>query len=288
MEIIVGKTAGFCYGVKRAVDGSIKQIEESKNEKIYCLGELVHNKQVVKSLEEKGIKFIEDINEIKGNNSKVIIRAHGVKKEIYKQAEEKNIEVIDYTCPNVLKIHKIAEDYEKQGYYIFLTGAENHPEIIGITSYCGENYTLIENEEDVEKAIENLEKLNIKKLLVISQTTYSTKKFEKIKDMIQEKLPKDIEIVIKNTICLATETRQKETKELSTKVNAMIIIGGKNSSNTKKLYEVASENCKNTICIETKNEIDKKQYEGINCIGIMAGASTPQNSIDEIIKALNE
>lgn len=288
MEIIVGKTAGFCYGVKRAVDGSIEQIESNNNEKIYCLGELVHNKQVVEALEKKRIQFIEDINEIKENNAKVIIRAHGVKKEIYEQAEEKNIEVIDYTCPNVLKIHKIAKVYEKQGYYIFLTGTENHPEIVGITSYCGEKYTLIKNEEDVEDAIQNLKNSGIRKLLVISQTTYSTKKFEIIKNMIQQKLPENIEIIIKNTICLATETRQKETKELSSKVDAMVIIGGKNSSNTKKLYEVASENCKNTICIETKDEIEKKQYEGMNSIGIMAGASTPQSSIDEVIESLRE
>jgi len=286
VEIIVGKTAGFCYGVKRAVDGSIEQIDGNK-EKIYCLGELVHNKQVVKSLEEKGIQFVEDINEIE-KKSKVIIRAHGVKKEIYEKAQEKQIEVIDYTCPNVLKIHKIAKEYEKQGYYIFLTGTENHPEIIGITSYCGESYSLIKNEEDVEKAIEKLKNSGIEKLLVISQTTYSTKKFEIIKNMIQEKVPNNIELVIKNTICLATESRQKETKELSKKVDAMIIIGGKNSSNTKKLYEVASENCANTLCIETKNEIDKKQYEGISTIGIMAGASTPQNSIDEVIQVLSK
>lgn len=288
MEIIVGKTAGFCYGVKRAVDGSIEQIENNKKENIYCLGELVHNKQVVENLEEQGIKFIENIDEIKEENAKVIIRAHGVPKDVYNQAKQNNIEVIDYTCPNVIKIHKIAQDYEKQGYYIFLTGTQNHPEIIGITSYCGENYTIITNEEDTEKAIENLKKSNIKKLLLISQTTYSTKKFQIIKDIIQDKVPNDVEIIIKNTICLATETRQKETKELSSQVDAMIIVGGKNSSNTKKLYEVALENCKNTICIETKEEINKKQYEGVNTIGIMAGASTPQKSIDEVIKKLSE
>ena len=288
MEIVVGKTAGFCYGVKRAVDGSIEQITNNKNPKIYCLGELVHNKQVVENLEEKGIQFIENINEIQENNSKVIIRAHGVKKDIYEQAEKNNIQVVDYTCPNVLKIHKIAEEYKEKGYYIFLTGTENHPEIIGIISHCGENYTLIKNEQDVEKAIENLEKSNIENLLIISQTTFSTKKFEVIKSIIEEKVPKNIEIVIKNTICLATETRQKETKELSTKVDAMIIIGGKNSSNTKKLFEVALENCENTICIETKNEIDINRYKEINKIGIMAGASTPQSSIDEVIEELNK
>ena len=287
MEILLGKTAGFCYGVKRAVDGSIEQLEKNKEQEIYCLGELVHNKQVISELEEKGIKFIENINEIKNKNSKVIIRAHGVEKNIYKKAEEQKIDIIDYTCPNVLRIHKIAENYEKQGYYIFLTGAENHPEIIGIISCCGENFSLIKNEEDVEKAIEDLKKSNIKRLVLISQTTYSIKKFENVKKLIEEKIPKDIELVVKNTICLATEQRQKETKELSTKVDMMIIIGGKNSSNTKKLYEIASENCKNTVCIETKEELDKSKYINIEKIGIMAGASTPQKSIDEVIKFLS-
>lgn len=288
MKILVGKTAGFCYGVKRAVDGSIEQIEKNNNQDIYCLGELVHNKQVVLGLKEKGIKFIENIDEIKNKISKVIIRAHGIEKTIYVKAKEKNIDIIDYTCPNVLKIHKIAEAYKKQGYYIFLTGTENHPEVRGIISHCGENFSFITNEEDIENAIENFKKSNIKKLLLISQTTYNIKKFENVKKLIEEKIQKNINLIVKNTICLATEQRQKETRELSTNVDMMIIIGGKNSSNTKKLYEIASENCSNTICIETKDELDKKQYTNIEKIGIMAGASTPQKSIDEVIQFLSK
>ena len=288
MEIIVGKTAGFCYGVKRAVEGSKEKIINNKGQEIYCLGELVHNKQVNLELEKEGLKFIENIDQVKKENSKVIIRAHGIEKNIYKKASENNIDIIDYTCPNVLKIHKIAEEYEKQGYYIFITGNRNHPEVKGIVSYCGQNFSLIEKEEDIEKAIENLEKSNIKKLVLISQTTYSIKRFEEIKKIIEKKISEKIDFAIKNTICLATETRQKETEELASKVDAMIIIGGKNSSNTKKLHEVASENCKNIICIETKDEIDKSEYKNINRIGIMAGASTPQKSIYEVIKSLKE
>lgn len=284
MEIIVGKTAGFCYGVKRAVDGSIMQLQNSKTSKIYCLGEIVHNKQVVENLEKNGIIFIENINEVKEENSKVIVRAHGVEEKVYQQAKINKIDLINYTCPNVLKIHKLVDEYQKQGYYIFLTGTQNHPEVIGTISYCGKNYKVITNEEDIEIAIEDLKRTSIKKLLLTSQTTYSTKKFQIVKELLQQKLPDDIDLVIKNTICLATEMRQKETGELAKKVDAMIIIGGKNSSNTKKLYEVALENCKNTICIETKDEINKEQYNGINKIGIMAGASTPQNSIDDIIR----
>lgn len=284
MEILVGKTAGFCYGVKRAVDGAKSEIKETKDH-IYCLGEIVHNKQVVESLEKDGIIFIEDINESKG---KTIIRAHGVPKEIYKEAEKRNIELKDYTCPNVLRIHKIAEEYSKKGYYIFLCGSKKHPENIGTISYCKENSYIIEKEDNTLKAIEHLEKTGIKKLLVISQTTYSLEKFYIIEEIIRNELPKNIELVIENTICKATELRQKETEEISKKVDSMIIIGGKNSSNTKKLYEISTKNCKNTICIETKEELQKSKFMNTKKIGIMAGASTPQKSIDEVVKFLSE
>lgn len=287
MEIIVGKTAGFCYGVKRAVEGSIEQVKNAGNEIVYCLGEIVHNKQVIYNLEQNGIKFIEDANEINNINSKVIIRAHGIEKNIYDILKNKKVEMMDYTCPNVLKIHKMAEEYERQGFYIFLLGTENHPEIIGTKSYCGKNFSLIKDENDVDIAIQDFVNSKIKKLLVISQTTYSMKKFENIKKLIEENVNNDIELIIKNTICLATEQRQKETKELSSKVDMMLIIGGKNSSNTKKLFEIASENCKNTICIETKDELEKVKFDKILKIGIMAGASTPQKSIDEVINYIN-
>ena len=284
MEILVGKTAGFCYGVKRAIDGAKSEIKKSKDP-IYCLGEIVHNKQVVEELENEGITFIEDIKNAKGNT---IIRAHGVSEEIYKEAEKRNIELKDYTCSNVLKIHKIAEEYSKKGYYVFLCGSKKHPENIGTKSYCKENSYIIEKEDDTLKALEKLEKTGIKKLLLISQTTYSLEKFYIIEEIIRNELPKNIELVVKNTICKATELRQKETEELSKKVDSMIIIGGKNSSNTKKLYEIASKNCKNTICIETKDEFKKKLYKDSEKIGIMAGASTPQKSIDEVVNFLNQ
>lgn len=288
MNIIVGKTSGFCYGVKRTVNGSLEEIKNKGNKNIYCLGELVHNKQVITDLEQKGIKLINNIDEIENNNSKVIIRAHGVEKKIYDLAKNKGIELIDYTCPNVLRIHKIAEEYEKNGYYILLTGTKNHPEIIGTMSYCGNNFDLIEKEEDINKAINKFNKTNIKKLLLISQTTYSIKKFKNIEKLVKENISEDINLVIKNTICLATEQRQAEAKELSAKVDMMIIIGGKNSSNTKKLYEVALESCKNTICIETKSELENIEFTDVQKIGIMAGASTPPESIEEVVNLLSK
>ena len=283
MEIIVGKTAGFCYGVKRAVDGAKE--ETSKSEKVYCLGEIVHNKQVIEELESDGITFINNIEEAKG---KTIIRAHGVETNIYERAKKLNIKLIDHTCPNVLKIHKIVDEYSKNGYYIFLCGSIQHPENIGTTSHCGKNYYVIENENDAFKAIENYKKTKIKKILLISQTTYSLEKFYIIEEIIKNELEKNVEIVIKNTICKATELRQKETDEISKKVDYMIIIGGINSSNTKKLFDIAKNNCNNSICIETAKELNLQEIIKYKKIGIMAGASTPKKSIEEVILTLKE
>lgn len=290
MKILIGKTAGFCYGVKRAVDGANNEIikRQKDNKKIYCLGEIVHNKEVTKQLEEKGIEFIEEPKDVKELNSIVIIRAHGISKETYKECQKRNIKIADYTCPNVLKIHQIAEKYNKEGWYIFLVGAQNHPENMGTISYCGKDMYVIESIENVEKAIEKLLKSKKNKVLLISQTTYNLEKFKNIEKILKNKLPERIKIEVKNTICKATELRQKETAEISEKVDFMIIIGGKNSSNTKKIFEIAKQKCKNAVCIETKSEIKRSELEKYENIGIMAGASTPQISIKNVIKLIEE
>lgn len=284
MEIIVGKTAGFCYGVKRAVEGAIEETENK--EEVYCLGEIVHNKEVVKKLKQKGIKQIEKIEEATG---KTIIRAHGIAKEIYEKAKEMNIEIKDLTCPKVLQIHKIAEDFQKEGYYIFLFGNKNHPENIGTISYCGNKYYVIEDLEKLPEALKKLEESQVKKLAVIAQTTYNLEKFETGTKEIERLLEdKGIKIEIVNTICHATESRQKETEEISKNVDFMIIIGGKNSSNTQKLYEIAKKYCREAVCIETKEELEKIEldFSKYNKIGIMAGASTPKESIVDVKELL--
>ena len=287
MDVIVGKTAGFCYGVKRAVEGAKKEVLTAKNnnEETCCLGEIVHNKQVIKSLRNSGLEFIETIKDAKG---KMLIRAHGVSKDIYEEAEKNNIQVVDFTCQKVLKIHEIANKYAKDSYYIFLCGSKNHPENIGTISYCGKYFYVIEKEEDVKEAIENFKTSKIKKLLLISQTTFSLEKFENIQKEIKEKVSNDVLLEIKNTICMATKLRQEETKEIAEKVQYMIIIGGKNSSNTKKLYEIAKKYCENCISIETEEELPVENIRQYETIGIMAGASTPGETIKNVEKILEE
>lgn len=284
MEILVGKNAGFCYGVKRAVDGANEELKQKK-ENIYCLGEIVHNKNVVQKLQEKGMKFIDDISNAKGTT---LIRAHGVEKNIYKKAKELNIELKDYTCPKVLKIHEIAKKHAKDGYFIILTGSKQHPENVGTISFCGSNFFVVEDEEMIASAINEFNKTGIKKLLIISQTTFSIEKFKIITNKIKEIIPKNTELVVKNTICAATKIRQQEVEELAKQVDMMIIVGGKNSSNTKKLYDIARKYCEQSICIENENEIDVSKIQKNSYIGIMAGASTPQESINEVVNLIKK
>lgn len=282
MEIIIGKTSGFCYGVKTAVDQATEEVESS-NEKIYCLGELVHNKHVTNSLQKKGITFIDNIEDAKG---KTIIRAHGVTKETYKKAQELGIELKDLTCTKVLKIHDIVEQYSKEGYYIFLVGIANHPETIGTYSFCGKNASIIENITDLEKAVAKMRELNIKKALLITQTTFNLKKFEEISECLKQMLEEELKVI--NTICKSTELRQKETEELSQKVDLMLIIGGKNSSNTNKLYDIASKYCVNVSFAESLEDININFIKQFEKIGVMAGASTPSQSINDIVNFIKQ
>lgn len=280
MEIILGKTAGFCAGVRNAVIKTEEILKNANNKEIYSLGELVHNKDLIAKLEQNGLKIIENIEEAKES---VIFRAHGVEKEIYEKAEKLNIKVNDFTCPKVLKIHKIVEEYSKKGYHIFVIGKANHPEVIGIKSYCGEYSNIIETIDDVSDAINQIKK---DKLLIVEQTTYNINKFEQILNKIEELINGKIEITVERTICKATELRQKETEAISKEVDIMIIIGGKNSSNTNKLYEISKESCQNVIFAQNESELNITEVRKFQKIGIMAGASTPQYIIDEILKNL--
>ena len=280
MDIIIGKTAGFCVGVKNAVDNTMKELE--KGEKVYCLGELVHNKQVIEELISKGAIFIDNIEDAE---NKAIIRAHGVPVSVYEKAKELNIEIKDLTCPKVLAIHKLAIKYSNENYYIFLVGQKKHPETIGTISVCGENCSIIERLEDVEQKVEEFRKTKLKNVAVLAQTTISLEKF----DSIVEELKKHINnIEVKNTICASTRLREEETKEIAKKVECMIIVGGKHSSNSKKLYEIAKKNCENVFFVETKDELELKKIKSFKSLGIMAGASTPKKSIEKIVDIIKK
>ena len=278
MEIILGKTAGFCNGITRAVETAKQELQNSK--KVECLGDLLHNNQVLSKLKENGLTIIEDIKEAK---EKVILRAHGVKKEIYEYAKKHNIELIDCTCPKVLKIHELAEELSNKDYYILVIGEKSHAEVMGTFSFC-KNGEIIENMEQLQAQIDNLNKKE--KIAVVTQTTYNLQKFLEIEQYLKENIKTRLEIY--NGICNATESRQKETEKISKDVEYMVIIGGKKSSNTNKLYEIAQRNCKNAIKIEEVSELYNENFANINKIGVMAGASTPQESIEEVINYLKE
>lgn len=281
MEIIVGKLAGFCGGVINSVTKSDKLLNDGL--KTYCLGELVHNRQVVDKLKDKGLILIDSLDDV-DNDCRVIFRAHGVTKDMYELAKKKNLDVIDLTCPNVLRIHEKAIKLVEDGYFIILVAQKDHPEAIGTISFCGNDSLIIEDVNDISFVVEEIKNSNKNKVAVISQTTYSMQKFDKIANILKECLS-GFDLKIDNTICSATELRQKETIKLAEEVDAMIIIGGKNSSNTKKLYELAGSQCNNTFIIETLSDLEE-DFSKYNKIGVMAGASTPKESIDDVVKYL--
>lgn len=317
MEIILGKTAGFCYGVNNAVTKAEEYVRNNKNGRVYCLGELVHNGQVVKKLQEAGLIFIDDISELmkkekslkegiqpKDNKrATVIIRAHGEPKSMYEFMKNNNIEVLDLTCPNVAAIHRLVDESTQKGFYVFLIAQKLHPEAIGTYGFCNGNCCIIENKEDIDSAFDELFNKGKNKILVVSQTTFSLEKFFKICEDIQNYVndynnktdyqhsKSGITLQIKNTICNTTKFRQEETEKISKEVNYMIIIGGKNSSNTKKLYDIALKNCNRTILIESYYELTDENLAVLKTcdkVGITAGASTPNESIDEVIKFIKE
>ena len=286
MEVIVAKFAGMCGGVKHTVDMANKILDENKQKTIYCLGKLVHNENVIKKLENKGMKIVENINEVP-NNSIVIFRAHGVTKDNYEIANEKNLKVYDLTCENVKKIQrKVINNKQK---YIIIIGKKDHAESVATKSFADTNSVILENEEEIKMAIQKVIDSKINKVYIVAQTTYSSLKFNEISEKLKERLNSiGIETEIDKTICMATEIRQKEADELSKKADSVIVIGGKNSSNTKKLYDIALNNCKNVYFIESAKElnIDEIKNKNYKKILILAGASTPSEDIKEVKEKL--
>lgn len=277
MEVIVGKYAGFCGGVKNAVEKTEEATKQ--NNGMYCLGEVVHNRQVIERLESQGLKIVDSIDDVP-DGSKMIIRAHGEKEEIYKIAERRNIEIIDTTCGVVKSIHNKVKSAAKDS-FIIIIGEKHHAETIGTSGFTGENFYIVEEESDILDSYIEYEKTNLGKVYVCSQTTFNSKKFDELAKEIEHNFY-EADVIIDKTICNSTEIRQEECKNLASKVEAMIVIGGKNSANTKKLVDISNEALNKVFWIQTLDDLKTEDLTGISKIGIMAGASTPKDIIDDV------
>lgn len=276
MEVKVAKSAGFCFGVKRAVDKVYEQIENNNDKlDIYTYGPIIHNEEVVKDLETRGVKVINSVDELKElKKGIVIIRSHGADKRIYDIIEENGLQLVDATCPFVRKIHKIVQNEENNNTHIIIIGNPSHPEVQGIRGWSGENTTIINSEEEAE----NFSLEDNKKICIVSQTTFNYKKFKYLVEIISKK---GYDINVLDTICNATHERQREAGEIAKQVDTMIVIGGRNSSNTQKLYEICKKECNNTYYIQTLEDLKLDEIK-TGSVGITAGASTPNNIIEEV------
>lgn len=276
IEIITAESAGFCFGVERAVNTVYSEIENGG--KIYTLGPIIHNSEVVSDLENKGVTVIGDIDDVAGlEKGTVIIRSHGVSKDVAKQLEESGMKVVDATCPFVKKIHSIVESDSKKGNKIIVIGSRNHPEVCGIIGWCDpENpATVIENEEEANSFFLGDER----KITVVSQTTFRLGKFKELVEILRNK---GYNVNVVNTICSATSKRQEEAKKIAMSVDMMIVIGDSKSSNTQKLYEICSRECNCTKYVQTKDNLEIDPQRSLRRVGITAGASTPKNIIEEV------
>ena len=275
MEVIVAKTAGFCFGVKRAVEKVYEQIELGKTQ-IYTYGPIIHNEVVVNDLDAKGVKVIgtkEQLSELK--EGVVVIRSHGVGKEIYDILNENGVEIVDATCPFVKKIHNIVAEQSASGRQVIIVGDANHPEVQGIVGWGDEQTKVITSFEEFEELAISHEK----QLCLVAQTTFNYNKFQELVEKISRT---SYDINVLNTICNATQERQVEAKKVASQVDVMLVIGGKHSSNTQKLYEICQKECKNTYYIQTLDDLNPECIGSACNVGITAGASTPNNIIEEV------
>ncbi len=274
MEVILAKSAGFCFGVKRAVEKVYEQTGSDK--KIYTYGPIIHNEEVVKDLEEKGVSVIETQAELEAlAEGTVVIRSHGVPKKIYDLIEEKGLECVDATCPFVKRIHNIVAKESEKGSKIVIIGNSGHPEVEGIMGWSKTPATVVESAIEAENFVHD----GGSEVCIVSQTTFNYNKFKELVEIFQKK---GYNVNVVNTICNATEERQTEAGEIASKVDVMIIIGGKHSSNTRKLYEICSEKCPSTYFIQTLEDLHLELPEDAATVGITAGASTPNNIIEEV------
>lgn len=286
MKVTLAKTAGFCFGVKRAVDKVYDVIPKST--KVYTYGPIIHNDELVKDLENKGVIVVNSTDELKNlDKGTIVIRSHGLEEKVYQEIEqykengESKFSIIDATCPYVLKIHKIVREQSELGRHIVIVGDENHPEVQGIMGWCKTEPIVVCNAQEVAK----INFSSNEKLCIVAQTTFNYKNFQELVEIIMKK---GYDILVLNTICNATQERQMEAKELARNSDAMVVIGGKHSSNTRKLYEISKKECANTYYIQKLIDLDLTQLKSFRSVGITAGASTPNNIIKEVHTRMSE
>lgn len=281
MEIIRASVLGFCFGVRRAVELAEKALLDHPNKKVYSLGPLIHNETALKSLADKGLMIIEE-DEIDAlpENSVVIIRAHGVAPDVIEALENKHCEIVEATCPRVKASQKNVSKYSGNDDFVILTGDKNHGEVKGIAGYAGKNFVLIQTAEEAKSL--SIPDCNNKKVILLSQTTFSPKEFIEIENILKSKIKN---LTVMNTICPATNERQESLSELCAQVDGVLVIGGKSSANTIRLYQSAKANCKNAAHIQGAEGIPS-EFFSLHKVGITAGASTPDSVIDKVEEAL--
>ena len=275
MKVILAKQAGFCFGVKRATQMAFEAA--GKDQKTYTLGPIIHSPQVVNKLEEMGVKVLKNLDSMESGT--IIIRSHGVASGEINEAVQKKLEIVDATCPFVKKAQEHVKSLSETGYGVVVVGDADHPEVQGIVSYGGDKVFVVGSGDEVAK----LPKMN--KIGIVAQTTQS---FENLKNVVSECLLRGGEIRVFNTICDATAVRQEEAKQLAGQVDCMLVVGGFNSANTRRLSEVCAELQSRTHHIETASEIDPVWFEGVERVGVTAGASTPKWIIDEVMNKIEE
>ena len=276
MNIKRAKTAGFCFGVKRAVETVYQEVESNQEGTIYTYGPIIHNEEVVKDMQKRGVIVLRSEEELKQlEKGTVIIRSHGVAEYIYDLLKAKNIHIVDATCPFVKKIHNIVSKESAAGKYLIIIGNPEHPEVQGIRGWAKSDVSVVQNKEDIEELVIE----DNREICIVAQTTFNYNKFQDLVEIISKK---SYDVSVLNTICNATKERQTEARSIAEEVDAMIVIGDKHSSNTQKLFEICQGACKDTYYIQTLDDLDLNQLGSVETVGITAGASTPNNIIEEV------
>ena len=277
LEIVKAAYAGACYGVQRALDMTLKAAEEGGS--VCTLGPLIHNPGVVSELEQRGICVANGVDDIKADG--VVIRSHGVVPQVIDEIEKQGFSVIDATCPHVMRAQRAAAKLAKEGRHVLVVGEAGHPEVEGISAHArvaGGECTIVGGPADIPADLSG-------KVGVVVQTTQSRQRFEEVLAALEAY---DVDLEVKDTICFATTQRQLSAVELAERVDAMVVIGGRNSSNTTRLYEICAQHCARAYHVESAEEIDPAWFEGCRVVGVSAGASTPDNQIDSVVEYLSE